>query len=195
MLGREIARAPVEFKIILIEMPRNSHGLFGGGGGAAFVIIPQRLGLGDFHIVKHVQILRARLPVAMRGLVLVHQHERLLRITILLQPSQCLVGDNIRGVAGVLHGDDLAVIVGCLHWRVVIRPLTDEHIKVVKPRRSALEMPLANHRCRVAHLAQELWKGLLRTVELVAVHKETVLVRILAVWIAARHGPQMLLGT
>ncbi len=33
--------------------------------------------------------------------------------------------------------NDLAVLVSCLHWRVVIGALTDEHIKIVKPRRRA----------------------------------------------------------
>ena len=76
------------------------------------------------------------------------------------------------------------------HGRIVVGALANQYLRVVVSLRSHVlaEVPLADHRGGVASLAQKLGKGLLGTVELVAVHKETVGVRVLACLDRGPHG-------
>ena len=162
-------------------MPRDGHRLAAGGGGAAGVVVPQRLRLGDFHVVERVKMRRAGLPVAVRRLVLEHQHERFVGRAIILQPCERLVGNDVRRVAGVFLDDHFARVVGRTHRRIVIRPLPNQDVEVIKTGRNALEVPLADHRRLVTHLAQQLRERLLRTVERrSAVHQKPVQVTVLA---------------
>ena len=124
---------------------------------------------------------RAGLPIAVRRLVLEHQHERLVGSAIVLQPRERLVSDDVRRVAGVFLDDHFARVVRRAHWRIVIRPLPDQDVEIIEAGRHALEVPLADHRRLVAHPAQQLRERLLRTVERRAtVHQKPVQVAVLA---------------
>ena len=104
-------------------------------------------------------MLGARLPVAVGGLVVVHQAERLVRIAF-FNPLQGVVGDNVRHVPLVLlplaHLD---------HHRVVILSLPRQHVPVVESRRIASQVPFADQRGLIAGLLQQLGEGLLTAVE------------------------------
>ena len=110
----------------------------------------------------------------MRCLVLEHHHEWLVTIASVLQPIEHLVGDDVGGVTGMRLGDRLTVVAGGDHRRVVVRPLSLEHVVVVVTLRRGDQMPLTDHCCLVTGRLQQLWKGLLVAVEAVAVGFEAI---------------------
>ena len=98
-------------------------------------------------------MVRAGLPVAVRRLMLVHQHEGLLLVAIVLEPGEGFVGDDIGCVAGVRFGDWVAVVICGYHRRVVVGALPFEDIVIIKPGGCTTEMPFADYRRGVAGLA------------------------------------------
>ena len=144
-----------------------------GGEGSTPVIIEEGRGFGQRNVVVLVQELGSGLPVAVRCLVLKHQHERLSLVSLVLHPFQCEVRDDVSRVANVFDSSVVfAVPVRILeHRRVVIWALANQHLGVVVSlwRHMLTQVPLADHSGGVADLAKELWKGLLRTVEFVTV--------------------------
>ena len=123
---------------------------------------------------------RAGLPVAVGCLMLVHQHEGLLLVAIVLEPGEGFVCDDICRVAGVRFGDWVAVVIGGNHRRVVVGALPLEDIVIIKPGGGAAEMPFADYRRGVAGFAQQFGKGLLRAVEGDAVAEEAIEMTVLA---------------
>ena len=95
----------------------------------------------------------AGLPVAVGCLMLVHQHEGLLLVAIVLEPGEGFVCDDIGRVAGVRFGDWVPVVIGGNHRRVVVGSLPFEDIVIIKPGRRAAEVPFADYRRGVAGFA------------------------------------------
>ena len=181
LFRREIIRAGVELEIIRGQVPSDGHRLVRGSLGAPGVIVPKRLRLGDLHVVKRVEVSRSGLPVAVRRLVLEHQHERLVALALVLQPLKPLVGDDVGRVADVFLDYHLPDGIGRTHRWIVVRPLPDQHVEVIKPGRHTLQVPLTDHCRLVAGLAKQLGKRLLRPVKRrAAVPQKTVQVTVLA---------------
>ena len=73
---------------------------------------------------------------------------------LLLEPLQAEVRDDIRGIAHML--DLLAVL---LHARVVVGPLTVEHLVAVEARRVRLEVPFSNKGCGITYRFKYIGNG------------------------------------
>ena len=153
----------------------NGHLLLSRPTAAADVLVEQIVRLRQRHVVVHIQMLRAGLPVAMRGLVMIHQEERLVLVPLLLKESQRFVRDDVGRIARVF--DDT---LGRFHRRIVIGPLADQYVPIVEAGRLALEMPLTDDGRLIAGLLQQLGDGLLASVERVAVSDEAVQMAVLA---------------
>ena len=113
----------------------------------------------------------------MRRLVLIHQHEWLVGVTLFLKPTQRQIGDDIRCITFMFNGLGIAVQ---KHRRVVIRPLADQHFRLVVALGRRHKMPFSNNGRLIADLLQKLWKRLLGSVEFVVVGAKTVDVTVLS---------------
>ena len=140
----------VQLEIVGAEVLGDGHGLVSGGGFPAFVVVPEGFGFRDRFVVEPVEVFRSGLPVAMGGLVLVHQHEGLLGVATVFKPGEGLVGDDVGGVADVFVSDDLPGVVVRLHGRVVVGALADEDVEVVVALGGGLQVPFSNDRGLVA---------------------------------------------
>ena len=78
---------------------------------------------GIVNVIVLLQVLRTRLPVAMRRLVVTHQERTACRITFLLQPIESQIGNDIGRVTLVSH-----ITLGGQHHRVVIGSLSLQHM-------------------------------------------------------------------
>ena len=67
----------------------------------------------------------------MRRLVLVHQHEWLVLLAIVLQPIERLFRDYLRSVSRMFTGYHFPILIRRFHRRIVIRSLSYQYIKVV----------------------------------------------------------------
>ena len=72
------------------------------GLAAAGVVVEQRRRLGIVTSLYVAEVPQRRLPLAVRGLVLAHQEERLVLVALVLQPVERQVGDDVGRVALVL---------------------------------------------------------------------------------------------
>ena len=143
--------------------------------GVVFPVVEERGGLGDRDVVIQMQVSDGRHPTAMRGLVLDHEHEGLLRISITGEPVHGGVRDNVRAIALHLHAafgrDEKRVVVVALSWK---------HFPIIKTLGLALQMGLPIERGLVAFLLKDLRKRLLIPVEGIAVVHEAILVAVLS---------------
>ena len=113
--------------------------------------------------------------------MLTHEQKWLARIP-LLQPLDREVSDQVGGIAFVLH---LLPIVD--HRRVVIDPLPGQDVPLIKARRVAAQVPLADDCGLVSRCLQQLREGHLRSIE----HAVRVVVKPVEVVVLARQdtGP------
>ena len=142
---------------------------------AVGIIIEQRWRFGNLHIVIQVQVFQIRGPGAMGGLMLAHQHEWLVRVTLGLEPVQGQVRRDIGGVAGIFRFAVSGYEIG-----IVIVALAGKDLPVVKARRLRFEVPLADQRSLITALLHQLRECLLRAIELVLVGHLSVGVAVLA---------------
>ena len=130
--------------------------------------------LGDRFAFEHCLMLLVGLPRAVRRFVVVEQQEWLVVLAV-LKPVQDGIGDQVGDIAfdrdALAHLDKFGVVIAPLPW---------EDFPIVKSRRLAFEMPLANHGGFVARCLHQLWKGLLRAIEGIAVGKLPVFVTVLS---------------
>ena len=88
------------------------------------------------------------IPWTVRCLVVAHHEERTLPITM-LQPFQREIGDDVGGIAFMRRSP-----VRFNHHRIVIEPLSGQHVPVVKTRRISVstvsEVPFTYHRGLIA---------------------------------------------
>ncbi len=192
LLRREVAGGS-QLEVTLGHGLGNRHVLLVGGQSPPLVVIEERVRFGQGDVVVFGQVFRPRLPITVRRLVLEHQHERLRLVSFVLHPVQGQVGDNVRRVAHVIDSSVLlSVAIRILeHGRIVVGSLANQHFRVIVSLRRHVraQVPLADHRGGVACLAQKLGKGLLGTVELVAIDQETIGVRVLAGLDRGPHRP------
>lgn len=146
----------------------NAHLVTGRGRAATSVVVEESRWFRDFDVVKGLEMAQGGFPSAVRGLVLAHEEKRLLGVS-LLQPSQCLVGDDVGRVAGVLDG--FAV---CQQARVVVLALSSQDFIVIESSRCGFEMPLPDNCRLVASPTQQFGDGLLGTIENLPVRHLTI---------------------
>ena len=125
-----------QFQVVRVQMPLDRHLLISGGAGPMAVVVKERFRFGNRDVVVLPEVLRAGLPVAVWSLVLIHQQERFVFIPLVLQPVHGNIRDNVRRVTGMWSCNWLAILTGGNHRRVVIRPLSLQHVVVVVALRS-----------------------------------------------------------
>ena len=158
-----------------IHMPADFHFLFGGGGGAAGIVIEEVVGFRHCHVFEQGQITLRRHPGAVGRLVLAHEQEGLV-LPAAVEPLQGVVGDEVGDVALVMH-----LAAGAQEVGIVIIALARQNLPVVETGRIAHQVPLADERGLIARAPQRLGEGPLRTVErLPLVGREAVDVAVLA---------------
>ncbi len=160
------------------------------------VVFEERGGLGDRDPFPGLVDLRLGAPLAVRGLVLAHEHEGLTLVAPALEPVEGEIGNDVGGIAGMFFFGALLVVAGAVgileHHRVVVWTLAREDFGVVVALWCLVraEMPLADDGGLVARLLQEFGKGgLVDALELVAVAPEPVDVRVLAGLNDGSHRP------
>ena len=136
------------------------HLLITGGERATAIVVQQRRGLRNVDAFVRHQVIGAGHPVPVWRLVLAHEQERLLSVAAVPQPIQRKIGDDVRHVAL-----DLLVTRGCSEIRVVVVPLTRQHLPEVEALRLGAQVPLPDHRGLVPGSLQHLIERRLRHVE------------------------------
>ena len=174
LFGGEVARG-LQLRVRFGEVVRQSHLLHPACAGASLPVVEERRRLGQVDVVEVVEVLRPRLPVAVRRLVLEHQHEGPVGVALFPQPLQGQIGEDVGGVADHLLGPLFAL----QRW-VVVGALTLQHSPEVESGRIALEVPLADHRRLVARFAEQLGEGDLLAVELDRIVDHAILMAMLA---------------
>ena len=100
----------------------------------------------------------------MGRLVVHHEHEGFVLVSLIFEPSEGFIGDDVGDVAAVLGGSFFGDEVG-----VVVFPLAGKHVPVVKSLHFPSEVNLANHRGLVIIFLQNFSKIHLVVVELPSV--------------------------
>ena len=111
----------------------------------------------------------------MRSLMLAHQHERFGSIAALFKPPQGQIGDDVGRVTGVLR-----ILAVANHRRVVVRPLPDQNLVMVKSGRQRLQVPLPDQRSAVPAFSKHLWKRGLSAVKRLGIRPLSIEVRVTA---------------
>ena len=106
-----------------------------------------------------------------------HEHERLVLVTVLLQPIDRFAHHGLRDV---FAGRSCNESFGSPEIRRVIGSLTRQDVPEVIALGIRSEVPFSYDRCLIAAFLKELWKGLLVAIETVFVFHEPVEVRMLA---------------
>ena len=128
-----------------------------GGAGAAFVLVVEVIGLGDFDVFEEVLVLGGGRPFAVGRLVVAHQEKGLVAVA-LLQPVEGEVTDKVGAVAGVF-------LAGAVHFDedgIVVETLAGEDFPVVEAGRVGDEVPLADDGGLVAgglEVFGDVWGG------------------------------------
>ena len=112
--------------------------------------------------------------------MLKHQHERLLGITVILEPIKSLLTDDVSGVANVVTLVGFRFNTTIKHWRVVVWSLANKNVEIVVSLRSGFQVPLTNHGSLVARCIKKFRESLLIPIEGVSVPDKTVEVAVLA---------------
>ena len=128
------------------------------------------------HILVQIQILDAGHPVAVRRLVLHHEHEGTTFVPTSEQ-ADALVRDQVGDVPLLLY----RIIWSGDEGGVVVVALTRQDLPVVEALRERVEVPLADDSGLVSGRLEQLGEGLLVAVEYaVLVIREAILVRVLS---------------
>ncbi len=147
-----------------------AHGL-----AATAVAVEKRLRLFIHAVLVESEQPQWRLPLAVRGLVLAHDHEGL-RLVAPVEPLEREIADDVARVAFVLH---LLAVVD--HRRVVVGALARQDVPVVVAHGIAAEVPFSDDGRLVAALLKHRRESGLGAVKAaVAVVVEAVGVRVLA---------------
>ena len=134
-----------------------------GDGPEGVRHIVERRWLRNLHIGEILLVARRVLEIIMRSLELVADEERLVFIVLGLEPVQGGIGDGVGGMFAFVCDDILRPRFFALHTKlgVEILPLPGQHLVVVEVRLH-FQVPLADHRCLVACLAEQNGQGLFR---------------------------------
>ena len=174
LLGVELRRA-LQFDVLGRDGLLQSHVVLRHGLRPIGVVVEQSSRLRVDAVLVETEVLDVRLPLAVRRLVLEHEHEGL-RLVALAHPVEREVGDDVGDVTLHLHH-----ALGVLHRRVVVDALAGQHLPEVEAGGITDEVPLADDGGLVAGLLQQLREGELRAVEDgVRVVEEAVEVRVFA---------------
>ena len=106
--------------------------------------------------------------------MLTHQHEWLVFVSVIFQPTEGKVSDDVRGVAFYFIG-----ALRTFHWRVIVWSLPEQDFPCIKTGGVTLKVPLAEDGGLVTVFLQEFGKGLLTAIETVAIGHKAVEVTVL----------------
>ena len=174
LLGVELRRTH-ELHVLRSDGLLKRHVILANGLRAVREVVEERRRFRVDAILVEAEVLDIGLPLAVRRLVLTHEHERL-GLVALGNPIEGKVGDDVGDVTLSLHH-----ALRVLHRRVIIDALSWQHLPEVETDGVADEVPLADDGGLVAGLLKELREGDLRAVEDgIRVVIESVQVRILA---------------
>ena len=174
LLGIELGRAH-ELHVLRGDGLLKRHVILAYGLRAVREIVEERRRFRVDAILVEAEVLDIGLPLAVRRLVLAHEHEGL-GLVALGNPIKGEVSDDVGDVTLRLHH-----ALRVLHRRVIIDALPRQHLPEVEADGVADEVPLADDGGLVASLLKELREGDLRAVEDgIRVIVEPVQVRILA---------------
>ena len=154
-----------------------THGLFFERSAAVRVVIKEGVRLRHRHAVEELVMPFGGRPVAVRGLVLGHQHEGLVLILAVLEPFQRFFRDDVRNIAidtlgGAIHLNEV---------RIVVIPLVRENFPVIEAGGLADKVPFADDGGFITRLREVFGKGRLSAIESrIVVIDETIDVRMLA---------------
>ena len=88
----------LEFEIAIRHGAFDAHVMVAHGFGAAFKGIEERFGLFVDTVVVMAQVSDGRLPFAVRGLMLHHEHKGFGFVAV-FEPLQAEIGDDVSGIA------------------------------------------------------------------------------------------------
>ena len=97
--------------------------------------VKKRFWFRDLDIIVQVQVPWSGHPIAVRRLVLHHQHKRLFRVPAFLKPLDREIGNNVSAIAL-----DPFCSFGRYHVRVVVQSLTGKDFPVVESLRRSFKM-------------------------------------------------------
>ena len=176
MIGKEVG--PVEFHVVApVHVLVDAHGMFGKHLATVGVIVEEGVGFRHGNTLEEFEMPQGSGPVSMRSLELDHGYEWLVLVSILLDPFQPEVGDEVVAMALVAF----AASIHLNEVRVVVGALTRENAPEIESDGIGVQVPLSDHRDLVTGIAEELGEGLLPAVKVgrVVVEK-TVQVAVLA---------------
>ena len=101
LLRRELARV-LEHQASVSHVVGNSHLVHRGGLASTGVVVEEGGWLRNVYVVEHAQMPQSRFPSPVWRLVLAHQEERFVFVS-LVQPIERSIGYQIRGVPLVGH--------------------------------------------------------------------------------------------
>ena len=160
MIGKEVG--PVEFHVVApVHVLVDTHGMFGKHLAAIGVIVEEAVGFRHGDTLEEFEMPQGSGPVAMRRLELNHGYEWLVLVSILLDPFQPEVGDEVVAMALVA----LAASIHLDEVRVVVGSLPRENTPEIETDRIGVQVPLSDHRDLVTGIAEELGEGLLPSVK------------------------------
>ena len=151
-----------------------------GDGAEAGRHIVERRRLGDLHIGEVFLIARGVFKIIVRCLELVADEERLVRVTLGLEPLEGGISDGVRGMFAGVRDGILGPRLGPLNTelRVEVLPLPREYLVIVEIR-LRLKVPLADHGGLVTGLAEENGQGLVLGLDATTEVEYAVYVRVL----------------
>ena len=132
-------------------------------------------GFGNFGVVVKIEMAQGWHPVAVRSLVLNHQHEGLVLLSFVLEPIHRQISNHVRAIP-----IDPSSSVRENHVGVVIQSLSRQDSPVIITLRFALEVTLSVYCGLIAGLLQKLGEGLLVPIKGISVVHEAILVAMFA---------------
>ncbi len=160
-------------------MSLDLHRLVSGRTGTIRIVIKQRRWFGNFLIIEPSQVFRSWLPITVRRFVLEHQHERFLWVSVIFQPFECLLTNDVCCVSNVVPPRGFRLNTSIEHRRIVVGTLTYQHIEIVISLGRRLKMPFPDHGRLIPGRVKKLWESLLRTIKGVPVSNKAIQMAVL----------------
>ena len=161
MIGKEVG--PVELHVVApVHVFIDAHGMFAKYLATVGIIVEEAFGFRHGDAFEEFEMSQSAGPVTMRGLELDHGHEGLFLVSILPDPLQSEVGDEIVAVALVA----LATSVHLDEVRIIVGSLPRENTPEIESDGIRVEVPLSDHCDLVAGISQQLGKSLLVAVKI-----------------------------
>ena len=141
----------------------NGHVLAARSSSSSLIVIEEGCRFREGDVVEHAQMAWCRHPVAVRRLLVEHEHERTI-VACLIYECKRLVCYHVGDIALLCDRHSVFHEFRCVVVSLLF--LSADDAPEIKALRLGNQMPLTHDACRVACLLEELRKGLLRAVKL-----------------------------